>query len=88
MVLRMIDGASVENPRGYAAETVEELRDLLLSGGYGQQDPHRENFYELAGSREIFFIHISPINGNVVLVAKWPQPAHDPRLGAEHMVAN
>jgi hypothetical protein len=84
----MIDGASIENPREYAAGTVEELRNLLLSGGNGQQDPHREHFYELEGNRESFFIHISPITGNVVLLAKWPRPAHNPCLDAEHMVAN
>lgn len=88
MVLRMNVGASIENPRGYAAETVEDLRNLLLSGGNGEQDPHREHFYEIEGSRESFFIHISPVTGNVVLLAKWSRHAQERCLDAEHLVAN
>ena len=88
MVLRMIDGASIENPRGYATDTIEDLRNLLLSGGHGQQDPHREHFYELEGNREIFFIHVSPITGNVLLLAKWSRHAQEHSLDTEHLVAN
>jgi hypothetical protein len=88
MALRMTNGASIENPRGYAAETVEDLFNLLSSGGQGQQDPHREHFYEIEGTKDIFFIHISPITGNVVLLAKWSRHAQEPCLDAEHLVAN
>jgi hypothetical protein len=88
MVLRITDGAIIENPRGYAAGIVEGLRDLLLSGGHGQRDPRRENFYELEGQRDVFFIHISPITGNVVLLAKWSRHAQESCLDAEHLVAN
>jgi hypothetical protein len=83
-----MDGATIENPRGYASDTVQDLRNLLLSGGHSQPDPRREHFYELEGNKDNYFIHISPITGNVVLLAKWSRQVQEPCPDAEHMVAN
>jgi hypothetical protein len=88
MVLRITDGAKFENPRGYTPDTIEGLRRLLLSGGNSRQDPRREHFYELEGNRETFFIHISPITGNIMLLAKWARQEQYRCLDAEHMVAH
>jgi hypothetical protein len=88
MALSISDGARIENPRGYGPGTIEDLRQLLLSGGASRQDPRREHFYELEGNRETFFIHISPITGNIVLLAKWTRNERDRCLDEEHMVAN
>ena len=87
MVLRMTEGARIENPREYAAHTVEDLRHLLMSGGQGQRDPRREHFYELENNKDTYYIHISPITGNVILLARWPRQPQDCCLDAEHLVA-
>lgn len=70
-MIQVTEGTKIENPRGYEAGAVEHLRHLLKVGSPAQRDPHRENFYELDGSGETYYIHISPVSGNVVLLAKW-----------------
>jgi len=76
-MIQVKEGARIENPRDYAPGAVEHLRQLLHAGGPMQRDPRRENFYEIEGDNETYFIHISPISGNVVLLAKWVrQPQH------------
>jgi len=79
MLLRMQEGTRIENPRNYEADAVEDLRVLLASGGEAQRDPRREYFYQLEDNNSAYYIHISPITGNVVLLAKWvlqPQSAY------------
>jgi len=87
MVLPITEHARIENPRGYAADEVENLRQLLATGGPGQPDPRREHFYEMAGNSDTYYIHVSPITGNVVLLAKWSRNRQESCLDAEHMVA-
>jgi hypothetical protein len=70
-MIRVKAGAKIENPREYEAEAVEQLQQLLEAGSPVQLDPQRENFYEIEGGNETYYIHLSPISGNVVLVAKW-----------------
>ena len=71
MVLRMNEHARIEDPRKYGADVVNDLRNLLTAGGSAQRDPHRDNFYDLENDAHTFYIHISPVNGNVTLLAKW-----------------
>jgi hypothetical protein len=80
-------GARIENPREYEHGTVEQLRYLLEVGSPSQRDPHRENFYEIESDSETYYIHISPISGNVVLLAKWLRQSQDCCLSAGHLVA-
>jgi hypothetical protein len=71
MLLRMQDGIKIENPRDYGFHDVEDLRYLLTQGREAHRDPHRESFYQVEGNRCSYFIYISPITGNVVLLARW-----------------
>jgi hypothetical protein len=71
MLLRMQEGTRIENPRNYEGDAVENLRILLASGGEAQHDPRRKYFYQLEDYNSTYYIHISPITGNVVLLAKW-----------------
>ena len=64
---------TVDNPRGYPAEIVDELEQLLVSGGSARPDPARPGFYDLQGIDRTFFIHISRRNGTVMLLATWPR---------------
>jgi hypothetical protein len=70
-MLKFNQGVTVENPRAYEAGAIEHLRYLLEVGSSAQRDPRRENFYEVDGGSEIFYIHVSPVSGNIVLLAKW-----------------
>jgi hypothetical protein len=87
MMIRVKEGATIENPRGYEPREVEHLRHLLEVGGPAQRDPHREHFYEIEGHSETYYVHLSPISGNVVLLAKWLRESHDCCLSSGHLVA-
>ena len=71
MLLQMSEGSKIENPRGYADHAVEHLRDLLAAGGQAQPDPKREHFYQIENDNNAYYIHVSPITGNVILLANW-----------------
>ena len=80
-------GASVENPREYETVAVEQLRNLLESGSPGQRDPRRENFYEIESQSETYYIHVSPVSGNVTLLAKWIRQSTECCATSEQLVA-
>jgi hypothetical protein len=86
-MIRVKEGARIENPRKYEPTAVEHLRQLLAAGSRSQRDPHRENFYEIEGKSETYYIHISPISGNVVLLAKWLRQSQDCCLSSGHIFA-
>ena len=71
MLLRMEHLSGVDNARNYPPEIIRELEQLLMVGGSASPDPRREGFYDLENQERIFFIHISPITGRVVLLAVW-----------------
>ena len=71
MFLRMEQLPGVDNPRQYPTELIEELEKLLLSGGSASSDPKRKGFYDIESPERTFFIHISPTNGRVGLLATW-----------------
>jgi hypothetical protein len=81
------EGARIENPRDYESRSVQQLRSLLEAGSPTQKDPRRQNFYEVDGNRETFYIHISPVTGNVVLLAVWSRQPEGCCLGSEQLVA-
>jgi hypothetical protein len=87
MVLRMNELSRIEDPRKYGADVVNELRNLLTVGGSAQSDPRRENFYELENGGHTFYIHISPVNGDVTLLAKWLSSPKDVRNLTGHLAA-
>lgn len=85
MLLQMNEQIRIEDPRRYGSEVVNDLRNLLTGGGWAERDPHRENFYEIENEDHAFYILISPINGEVVLLAKWSRSAKEARaLAAQH----
>jgi len=86
-VIQVKEGARIENPREYESGAVEHLQQLLEAGSPAQRDPQRENFYEIEANCENYYIHISPISGNVVLLAKWLRKSEDCCLGAGHFIA-
>jgi hypothetical protein len=81
------EGARIENPREYELGAIECLRQLLETGSPVQSDPHRENFYEIDGNSETYYIHVSPVSGNVVLLAKWMRQSQECCLSTGNLVA-
>ena len=71
MVLRLNRQPEIEDLRNHSAETVEKLRQLLASGAPAKPDPRRANFYEVQNHSQVFYVHISPSNGKVLLLATW-----------------
>lgn len=87
MVLQMTEESRIENPREYSADAVEDLRQLLAAGSNVQKDPRRENFYLLDDNNGTYYIHVSPITGNVMLLAKWSRLPQVCYAGADSLVA-
>jgi hypothetical protein len=86
-MIQIKEGARIENPREYEPGAIEQLLQLLNAGAPAQRDPQRENFYEIEGENETYYIHISPISGTVVLLAKWIHHSQHCFLSAGCLVA-
>jgi len=71
MVLQLDGDLKIENLRSYPEQTVEKLRELLVGGAQAQLDPRRKDFYEVENGSHVFYIHISPVNNKVMLLASW-----------------
>ena len=87
MEIQLKEGVNIENPRQYAAHAVEQLRQLLAAGKLAQLDPKRQNFFEIESEDETYYIHVSPITGNVVLLARWIRQADECCQARGHFVA-
>jgi hypothetical protein len=73
MVLQLERMPKVEALRSYPAGTLDRLAQLLAMGAPAQPDPRRECFYEVESDSEVFYVHISPGNGRVLLIGIWPK---------------
>ncbi len=71
MILRLNGNPTIENLRNYPAELVDKLGALLAAGVQAHADPRRKNFYDVENGSRVFFIHVSPISGKVMLLATW-----------------
>jgi len=87
MVLQTNGQQRIEDPRNYGTDVVNDLCHLLAAGVFAQPDPHRENFYALENGDSTFYIHISPINGHVMLLAKWLNSSRETCVPAAHVAA-
>jgi hypothetical protein len=65
----------IEDPRNHPAEVVTSLRNLLASGVKGRPDPKRPDFYEIVHESRVYYVHVSPITGKVLLLATWSNAA-------------
>ena len=82
MLLRLNQQPIIENLRNYPLETIEKLRWMLASGVQGQPDPRRADFYELENCSQIYYVHISPLNGKVILLGIWSKTKEPVRAAA------
>ncbi len=87
MRLHLNRDLTIENLKRYPEDIVEKLRDLLATGAEALPDPHRRGFYDVLNGNRVFFIHVSPVSGNVMLLASWlkDRPAAAAQFGgSEH----
>lgn len=71
MILQMRMKPAIENLGKHSSQAIEELGALLVSGALAYPDPRRKNFYEVQDYDRVFYIHVSPVNGKVMLLAIW-----------------
>ena len=84
MRLHLNTNLTIENLKRYPEDIVEKLRNLLVTGTEALPDPRRRGFYDVLNGNRVFFIHISPVSGNVMLLASWlkERPAASARSDA------
>jgi len=71
MVMHFEQEPNIRDLRNHPPETLETLRRLLASGARVEADPKRPNFYELQHGPEVFYIYLSPVTGQILLLATW-----------------
>ncbi|MGB6525316.1 MAG: hypothetical protein WA758_06220 [Candidatus Acidiferrales bacterium] len=71
--MRFEQTMNIEDPRHHSQERIEVLRQLLAGGARVEPDPKRPDFYEVESGSDIYYIHISPISGKILLLAAWPK---------------
>lgn len=71
MILQMAMKPAIEDLGKHSPQVVEELGALLLSGALAYPDPRRRNFFEVQDYDRVFYVHVSPVNSKVMLLAIW-----------------
>ena len=69
--MRIEEGLNIRDVRNHPAETIDTLRQLLASGAHVEADPKRPDFYELHHGADVFYIYVSPVTGQILLLATW-----------------
>lgn len=62
----------IEDPRNHPVDTINCLHELLAGGAELLPDPKRAGFYELHHESTVYYIHVSPVTGKIILLATWP----------------
>ena len=71
MTKRLFGKVQIESLRNHPAGDVQALQRLLAAGADAAMDPHHKNFYEVEDAGRVFYLYISPVNGEVRLLAVW-----------------
>jgi len=77
----------IEDLRHHSAESLSELRQLIAHGALLRADANRPSFFELDGDEQVFYVHITPHDGKVWLLATWPRQVGSGSAVAEKKVA-
>ena len=75
MVANLSSKAQIEDLGNHPSETVAALRSLLAGGASTIADPKRRGFYEVESDSAVYYIHVSPVTGKVLLLATWQNQA-------------
>jgi hypothetical protein len=68
--------ARIEDIREHPPEVAAALARVLASGARVMPDPKRANFFEIQADSIVYYVHISPVSGKILLLGTWPiEPA-------------
>lgn len=71
-----ISEAKIEDIRDHSPEIVITLQKALASGGTRvRPDSKRPNFFEIQADPLVYYVHISPATGKILLLGTWPAEA-------------
>ncbi len=71
MVTNLSGKTQIEDLGNHPTETVAALRSLLIGGASTTADPKRSGFYEIESDSLVYYIHVSPVTGKILLLATW-----------------
>jgi hypothetical protein len=72
MVMCWEPEVQIEDLRNHPAELVMRLRSLVTRGAQTSPDPNHPGFYEIESDSRVYYVHISPTTGKILLLATWP----------------
>ncbi len=72
MVMCWEPEVQIEDLRNHPAELVMRLRSLVTRGARTNPDPNHPGFYEIESDNRVYYVHISPTTGKILLLATWP----------------
>jgi hypothetical protein len=82
MTIQVKETARIRDGRGHPPEILARFRRLLRDGATIKNDPKRGDFFELRCREEVFYFYLSPISGDVLLLAVWGNGQGRPRASA------
>ena len=71
MVANLRGNIQIEDVGNHPARAVADLRCLLAGGATTTADPKRRGFYEIESDSTVYYIHVSPVSGKILLLATW-----------------
>lgn len=87
MVLQLAPTPKMEALHSYPAGTLERLAQLLAMGAPARPDPRRESFFEVESDSQVFYLHVSPTSGRVLLIGTWSKMAMPSPINIARQVA-
>jgi hypothetical protein len=81
MVTTFNGGMQIEDLGNHTPSSVAALRSLLTSGANAIADPKRNGFFEIESESIVYYIHVSPVTGKVLLLATWQNDAVEAAAG-------
>ncbi len=71
MVTRAMEQAKIVDLGNHSQESIDRLRELLAGDGEVRPDARRPGFFDVESGCDTYFIHVSPVTGNILLLAAW-----------------
>jgi hypothetical protein len=71
MVTRAMHHTRIVDLGSHSQESIERLRQLLTGEATVRPDPRRPGFFDVESDSDTYFIHVSPVTGNILLLAVW-----------------
>ena len=71
MVSNLRGNVQIEDLGNHPKKAVADLRCLLAQGASTVADPKRRGFYEVESDSVVYYIHVSPVTGKILLLATW-----------------